>query len=141
MIAINRIAVAKEGIIEDFSHRDYGTSWIVSAFVVSGGNNKAKTEDEKYLRPCVNVVAVSVSTGVSVCNFVSVIGTSNSRQRCWKAAISLQSSSRISNLYSRFVPTALMSGTSVSTSTLSTPEYFLTQSTRNRYSFSTKSTR
>jgi hypothetical protein len=46
-----------EGVIELFSHRDHGTSRIVSTFVVGDCDDKAKTRGKKHLRPCVDAAS------------------------------------------------------------------------------------
>ena len=38
-----------EGVIEHFSHRDHGTSWIVFSFVVGDCDNETKAQREKDL--------------------------------------------------------------------------------------------
>ena len=46
-----------EGVIEEFSHRDHGTSRIVSTFVVGDCDDETKAQREEYLCSCVNAAS------------------------------------------------------------------------------------
>jgi len=48
---------SREGVIEEFSHRDHGTSRIVSAFVVGNCDDEAKAQGKKHLRSCVDAAS------------------------------------------------------------------------------------
>jgi len=55
-----------EGVIEEFSHRDHGTSRIVSAFVVGNCDDEAKAQRKKHLRSCVDAASGVRSPGAAV---------------------------------------------------------------------------
>ena len=59
-------AVAYEGVIELFSHRDDRASRIVSAFVIGDSDDKAKAQRKKHLRPCVDAASGECSPEAAV---------------------------------------------------------------------------
>lgn len=55
--SLGRFMLYNEGVIEEFSHRDHGTSRIVSAFVVCDCDDEAKAQRKKHLRSCVDAAS------------------------------------------------------------------------------------
>ncbi len=47
-----------EGVIEEFSHRDHGTFWIASSFVVGDCDDEAQTQCKEHLRSCMDAASV-----------------------------------------------------------------------------------
>jgi len=54
---IEAFYITNEGVIDEFSRRNNGTSWIVSTFAVVDCDNEAQTESEKHVRSCVNAAS------------------------------------------------------------------------------------
>lgn len=68
--------VLTEGVIELFSHRDHGTSRIVSEFVVGESNDETQTECNEHLRSCMDAASDAPTPEAAVLD--SAIGSFDS---------------------------------------------------------------